>query len=245
MKFDYILDTQKAVMRTIALKRIQSDIFISASAGGVFSSKKILKKDKKRKYYLEDLFELLDLIMPRKIESDFKIKIPEKLIQQLNNLFDKKYTYIGYAPGAGEKNKIWDINNFIEVAKYFENKKYKSVFFLGPDDAKLKIKIQNSFLNALFPEENIHYFSGPEIVMGCTNFLSCSLSNDSGVSHMLSTNNSPLVKLFGPKDSKKFTLTSPMIHTISASNFGSKNINVIPIKNVIATIEKELSVYLK
>ena len=28
MKFDYILDTQKAVLRTIALKRIKSDIFI-------------------------------------------------------------------------------------------------------------------------------------------------------------------------------------------------------------------------
>ena len=109
----------------------------------------------------------------------------------------------------------------------------------------LKIKIQNSFPDALFPEDNIHYFSGPEIVMGCTNFLSCSLSNDSGVSHMLSTNNNPLVKLFGPKDSKKFTLPSSMIHTISASNFGSNDINVIPIKKVIATIENELSVYLK
>ena len=81
--------------------------------------------------------------------------------------------------------------------------------------------------------------------MGCTNFLSCSLSNDSGVSHMLSTNNSPLVKLFGPKDSKKFTFSSPKIRTISASNFGSKDINVISIINVNDTIEKELFVNLK
>ena len=51
MKFNYILDTQKAVMRTIALKRIQSDIFISSSASGIFSNKKIPKKDKNRKYY--------------------------------------------------------------------------------------------------------------------------------------------------------------------------------------------------
>ena len=41
MKFNYILDTQKVVMRTIALKRIQSDIFISASAAGIFSNKNI------------------------------------------------------------------------------------------------------------------------------------------------------------------------------------------------------------
>lgn len=238
MKFNYVLDTQKVVMRTIALKRIQSDIFISASAAGVFSNKKIPKKDKKRKYYLENLLELLDLIVPGKIESDYKIKIPEKLIQLLSQQFNQKYNYIGYAPGAGEKNKIWNINNFIEVAKYFNNQKYKSVFFLGPDEVELKVKIKSIFPNVLFPEENITDFSGPEIVMGCTNFLSCSLSNDSGISHMLSTNNSPLIKLFGPKDSKKFTLPSPIIHTINASNFGSKDVNAIPINNVIDTIKK-------
>ena len=93
---------------------------------------------------------------------------------------------------------------------------------------------------ALFTEEKILDFSGPEIVMGCTAFLSCSLSNDSGVSHMLSTNNCPLVKLFGPKDSKKFTLPSPMIHTINAYNYGSKDINAIPINNVIDAIKKNL-----
>ena len=84
MKFNYILDTQKVVMRTIALKRIQSDIFISASAAGIFSNKNISKKDKKRKYYLENLLELLDLIVPGKIESDYKIRLPGKLIQQLD-----------------------------------------------------------------------------------------------------------------------------------------------------------------
>ena len=88
MKFNYILDTQKVIMRTIALKRIQSDMFISASAFGIFSNKKIKKIDKKRKFYLENLFELLDLIVPGKIENDFKIKIPEKLILRLvkNNI---------------------------------------------------------------------------------------------------------------------------------------------------------------
>ena len=31
MKFNYILDTQKAVLRTIALRRIKNDIFISSN----------------------------------------------------------------------------------------------------------------------------------------------------------------------------------------------------------------------
>ena len=56
MYFNYILDTQKTVMRTIALKRIKSDIFISSSAAGIFSNKKISKEKKIKKYYLENLF---------------------------------------------------------------------------------------------------------------------------------------------------------------------------------------------
>ena len=241
MKFNYIFDTQKAVFRTIALKRIQCDVFISASASGIFSSKKIPKKSKQRKYYLDELFELLNLIQPGKIESNFKITIPEKLIQKLKTLFDKKYKYIGYAPGAGEKDKIWDIEKFIKVAKYFENKKYKSVFFLGPEDVVLQNKFKELFQDALFPEENIDGFSGPEIVIASTQFLSCSLSNDSGVSHMLSTNHCPLIKLFGPKDSKKFTPSSPMIHTINSYDFGSKDINFIPVENVIEIMKKNLT----
>ena len=39
-------------------------------------------------------------------KNDFKIDIPKKLIEELNNIFNKKYKYIGYAPGAGEKEKI-------------------------------------------------------------------------------------------------------------------------------------------
>ena len=42
--FDYILDTQKSVIRTIALKRINHRIFISGSANFIFSSRKIKKR---------------------------------------------------------------------------------------------------------------------------------------------------------------------------------------------------------
>ena len=51
------------------------------------------KKHIKRKYYLDDLFELLNLIYPGKIEDDFKITLPIELIEELNSLFNKQYSY--------------------------------------------------------------------------------------------------------------------------------------------------------
>ena len=74
--------------------------------------------------------------------------------------------------------------------------------------------------------------------MGATKFLSCALSNDSGVSHMLSTNYCPLVKLFGPKDSDKFTPINSNIFTINSKEFGSKNIKLIETKFVIKKINE-------
>ena len=241
MKFNYILDTQKAVLRTIALRRIKNDIFISSSAAGLFSNKKIPKKNNNRNYYLEDLMLLIDLIQPGKYEHNFKFPLPKNLLDLLDNLFDKNQTYIGYAPGAGEKNRIWNFENFIEVAKYFEDKNYKSVFFLGPEDQWLNSKIKKLFPQALYPEEIIKEFSGPEIVMSSTKYLSCALANDSGVGHMLSTKYCPLIKLFGHHSAKKFSPLSLNIIPISSQDYGSKNINIIKTKDVIRLIEKNLT----
>ena len=243
LKFDYILDTQKAVLRTLALKRIKCLKFVSSAANGLLSDEKIIKKSNKniRNYYLEDIFDLLDLIKTDEVDKNFKIKIPLKLKTMLNKIFYKNKSYIGIAPGAGEDNKIWPIEKFIKVAKYFENKSYQMVFFLGPQERLIKQEIINIFPEAIFPEMIIKDFSGPEVVMASTKYLSCALSNDSGVSHMLSTNYCPLIKLFGPKDANKFTPNLSNLHTISATRFDSNMIEKIPSDFVINKMNNLLS----
>ena len=42
--YEYILDTQKSLYRTIALKRIKNKQFISATANGFFHLLNLLKK---------------------------------------------------------------------------------------------------------------------------------------------------------------------------------------------------------
>ena len=76
--------------------------------------------------------------------------------------------------------------------------------------------------------------------MATTKYLQLAISNDSGVSHMLSTGYCPLIKLFGPKDSTKFTPENTNLFSISSSDFNSKNINKIPVSRVIEEIEKVL-----
>ena len=77
--------------------------------------------------------------------------------------------------------------------------------------------------------------------MGSTKFLTCALANDSGISHMLSTKYCPLIKLFGPKDSNKFTPEHFNLKSISSSQFNSSDVKVIPVEKVIKVIEDMIS----
>lgn len=239
--YDIIIDTQKTVYKTMALKRIKSKIFVSSTASWLLSDLSPEKNNNEKKYYLDNLFDMLSLIIKKKINYVYSYTFQQELEKKLKKLFNNKKPCIGIAPGAGEKNKKWDIDNFIKVSQYFIRNDYDIAFFVGPEDDSERKKILKIFSDAFFPEDLIKNFSGPEIVMASTKFLICSLSNDSGVSHMLSTNLSPLLKLFGHKDPKKFTPNSSLIKTISSKEFGSTNINSIPIEKVIKSIEELIS----
>ena len=237
--FDYILDTQKSVLRTVALKRIKHKNFISGSANGFFSTKKIKNKSKS-KYYLNYILDLLDLIAIKNTTSDFKIPISENLEGLISRILSKDKSYVGIAPGAGEINKIWSLENYIELCNYLESKNKTIVFFIGPDELHLKEKLKNLYPASIFIEDQITGYHNVEIIMATTKYLQIAISNDSGVSHMLSTGYCPLIKLFGPKDSKKFTPEIPNLFSVSSSDFNSKNINRIPVSRVIEEIEKVL-----
>ena len=103
----------------------------------------------------------------------------------------------------------------------------------------MKEKFNSELTNVIYPEDLLKEFNSPQVVMASTNFLKCAVSNDSGTSHMLSTNLCPLIKLFGPKNSIKFTPDYlNKIMNIKANQFGDNNINNIPVDYVIAQSEK-------
>jgi ADP-heptose:LPS heptosyltransferase len=112
------------------------------------------------------------------------------------------------------------------------------VLFLGPEEKHLRENILNQFPEAIIPEELISNFSNIETVIASTKYLKFALCNDSGISHMLSTSYCPLIKLFGPKESLKFTPKNKMIHAISASQFNNNKMDSISSTYVIDTIER-------
>jgi len=238
--FDIILDTQKSVFRTLTLKRIKHKTFISGSASGIFSDIRLNKNIRnEKKYYLEYLYDLLDLILKKEVDKNFKFPINKNIEVNLKKIFSENHNYVGIAPGAGEENKIWPLNNYIEIGKYLESKDYTIVFYLGPNEKDYEKILKQNFQNAIFleNEKSLDSFNNIEIIMASTKFLKFAISNDSGVSHMLSTNYCPLIKLFGPKDSVKFTPKLKNLITVSSSELNSDKIEDISISRVLKAIE--------
>ncbi len=240
--FDIILDTQKSVFRTLALKRIKHHHFISGTANGLFSSIKVKKNTKNKKYILSYMFNLLDLIVEKKIENNFNIPIDPIIEKSISKILSKNKKYLGIAPGAGEKEKIWPLENFIKICDHMTKKNFELVFFVGPNELYMKKILKKQYPHSIFIEELVHKFSNIEVIMASTKFLNLAIANDSGVSHMLSTGNCPLIKLFGPKDPEKFTPIRKNIYTISSNEFNSFDINSITIERVIKEISNLISI---
>ena len=215
-EYDLIIDTQKTFIKSFYLKKLKTKIFLSNCANGIFSNIKNYKKldNHKKRYYLDNIYNLLELYLLKKINKRSNIEYPEHILNKISKLFDPKKKYFGIAPGAGEKEKIWPIKRYVEIIKKFQKVGYNPCFFLGPDDEWAKKEIKIHFDEIFEPEKYYKEIPNVHCIMACTKFLSFAISNDSGVSHILSTGNCNLFKLFNNKIPSKFTKNYNNIHYI-------------------------------
>ena len=213
---------------------------MSNCANGIFSNTKKyvkLKNDKKR-YYLDNIYNLLEIYLNKSITNRSIISYPKKIIDTLSSFFHPGKKYFGIAPGAGEHEKIWNIKNYIELIEIFKKQGYEPCFFLGPDDELIRKKLLKHYNKIFEPEKTFTNMSNIECIMAITNFMEFAISNDSGVSHILSTGNTHLFKIFNDKIPSKFTKISHKIHTISPPL--GKKINDISVQYVYKKIIKNL-----
>ena len=110
------------------------------------------------------------------------------------------------------------------------------VFFIKKEETELVSQIKSKLPNALFPEHHSN-ISCPALVTALASRLNLAITIDNGVMHMMGLANIPLIALFGPTDSEKF---SPKINSIkildSKIMYKSKNINTITVHDVFKLI---------
>ncbi len=240
--FDIVIDTQKSVRTALILKRIRHRKFISPAGAYFFSD---VKPDNKKSpaSIREKLLQLFSLALGKRVTAIDQLPIPNAARDAATVLLAAGKKYFGIAPGAGGVRKIWPLDRYITLANLQREKGLTPVFFIGPDEKNWVNKIRTEVNEVVIPEIDNHtdYPSSPLLSIALAERLTIGVSNDAGAGHILAAGGQPLITLFGPTNSSKFTDTSKNRSVIEAQQFGGTDINLIPLEYVDQQIDLRLA----
>ena len=216
-KFDLIIDLQSKLRNTLVLKQIPNIHFYSSTFNFKFCSTHkdyISTKYDNNKILLNVEKLLNDTIVSKKYNTDL---IDDKYFTEAKRLLpDSNYIGFSITQGNAYRKKSWPIEKFLGVAKKISKQNKKPVFFIERNNFDLINKITREIKNVLIPELESN-LSGPPLVTALSKRLEKAISIDNGIMHMIGLADIPMIVLFGPTNSKKF---SPKI----------KNINILDSK---------------
>ena len=222
--FDLILDCQSKLRNTIILKRIPSKTFYSSTFNNIFCS----GLEKPANEFWSGL---------KKTDYDIK-KISKKYFDESIRLLPGK-NYIGFSLTQGNiyRKKEWPLNKIIKISEELVKNNKIPVFLIEKKYLELKNKIKNSIPSALFPEHETSLDS-PALVTCLGLRLDLAITIDNGIMHMLSLSKVPMISLFGPTDSKKFSPKYKNSKALDSKKiYNSRNVSDITVEDVLQAVK--------
>lgn len=234
-RFDVIIDTQNVVWRSLTLKRIPHGVFVSPAADFRLSDIKPAPGRVKPKHMVDRLVELIELVAGPVPVEPLALSIPEEIAAAAARALPDGASYVALAPGAGKRVKCWPLDRFIAVAQHLQKDGFTPAFVIGPDETEWIAPLREAVPGALFPEQADVWGPGfsPLRTIAIARRCRAALANDAGVSHMFGAADVPLLTLYGPTDSEKFRPKVTVGRVLRASDFGSQDMQAIPVDAVL------------
>ncbi len=231
-KMDLIIDLQSKLRNTIILNKIPHDHFYSSTYDFKFCTKKAEYSPGEHLKNLSNFLNTNINISKFNLNNlDEKYKLEAKRL-----LPDKNYVGFSLTQGNVYRKKNWSIDSFIDLATKIDEKNKIPVFFIEKKETELVNEIKSKIPGALFPEHHSK-ISCPALVTALTARLNLAVSIDNGVMHMMGLANIPMIVLFGPTDSEKFTPKIDSIRVLDSKKlYKSKDINKITVLDVFKLI---------
>ena len=234
--FDLVIDTQRRFSTSLAVRRVRHRQFVSGAAGFLLSDGRPALRTKPRAM-LGQMLQLIAAAGGDPTLATPPLALPTDATQAAATLLPPGPTYIGLAPGAGNRDKCWPFENYLAVAKALDAA--VPVFILGPDE-KDWIAAAAAVPNARLPLQEAAargIATSPALTIALAQRLAASLANDSGGGHMLAAGDQPLVSLFGPTDPAKFAPRARHLTVLRAQDFGGNDMAAIPVAAVVAALQ--------
>jgi ADP-heptose:LPS heptosyltransferase len=232
--YDLIIDTEKKIFPSLALKRIPHGTFVSSSHNWIFSHKKPGKGYEKPPLLLNRLMDLLTVATGRTIVPQFGLHVPKEWLDFAQGLL-KPYAHrpmVTLAPGAGGRFKCWPLENFIKLAQQLEESNIQPLFLLGPAELEWKDVIQSHMPQAVFPLQQASEQLGHipvYVTIAVAKLAQVNVANDGGVGHIVASSNQPTISMWGPTDPVKSTPNGEKVRVVRAQSFGGTSMTCIPV----------------
>jgi ADP-heptose:LPS heptosyltransferase len=249
-QFDLIVDTQRYLGRTLFLRRIPHQRFISGTWRYVFSNARPPRPLKLRPPRLVDkLLGLAAAAAGQPIAVPNPIPLPQAWRVRAAELLPPGPTYVGLSPGAGnqETGKCWPLDRFIALARTQIERGRVPVFLIGPEESGWHGPLRAAVPQALFPEQRNAVaaaggIGGPCLVAALGERLSAAVANCSGTGHLLAAGGAPMVSLYGPTRPEKYAPFARALISLKAQDYGSGRIDAIPLDAVLAAVERQAAI---
>ena len=150
-----------------------------------------------------------------------------------NTSLSKTKKNVAICPGASIKMKRWNLNYFLEVGNFLIKKKFIPVFIIGPNEFDMIPLIKKSLKLS-----KIIKSTDPLKTIKISKTCKFGISNDTGCGHLISASGIPILTIFGPTSSEKFSPIGNKHNEVISSqkNHLSKNIDLISPAEVIKAI---------
>ncbi len=247
-RFDLVIDTQHALHRTLIVRRVAHDRFVSPTWNFRFSDLKPPAGLPRPTLLVDRLLALVAAAAGRVVRPSHVAPLPEPWYAAADRILRPGPVYVGLAPGAGrrETGKCWPLERFIAVAREQGRKGRVPVFFPGPNEAEWLPLLRQRVPDAIFPEWGQAAppgdMAGPPLVVALARHLAVAVSNCSGTGHLLAAGGAPMVSLFGPTNPGKFAPYTPSLSVLTAQQFGGTTMDSIPADAVLRAVDAHVAV---
>ncbi|MBF0333708.1 MAG: glycosyltransferase family 9 protein [Alphaproteobacteria bacterium] len=241
-RFDLIIDTQNILARTLMLRRVPHDRFISPTWRWFFSDGRPPAELARTPRLALRLLGMLAAASGRMVEPDPVAPLPAEWGETAARLLPDGPVYVGLAPGAGrvDTGKLWPLENFVAVARAQAAAGRVPVFLLGPGEAAWAADLREAVPQAVFPESRTDrpaHVKGPPLVSALAGRLRVGVANCSGTGHLMAAGGCAMVSLFGPTRPEKYAPYARAVTCLRARDHGGTSIALIPVERVVGAVD--------
>jgi ADP-heptose:LPS heptosyltransferase len=199
--FDLVLDTRNHWREAIATRNaVAHRLFIAPAARYLFSDRRPGLFTAPKPHLVDRLLEMVRLAAGQVPTVSGSISVDLGLLVWSAETLPPGPRYVGLAPGAGNRAKVWPLERFVAIARLQLERGRLPVFILGPDEQPWAEPLREAVPEALFP---LPAAPSVEQTMAIGTRLAAAVANDSGTGHMLAAADCALLSLFGPTAASK------------------------------------------